>query len=187
MFGAQANVLKNNVAYVPPAVVEADFMPVEDPGGGGHGFNATAIATLRLEAEKARGKKIRELKDAEPRFYSSIWAAISIESRELIKAHEDYNQADLRNDPNKLWLIIRETHHTNLHGGGATMTTLDKVHKRDEFSRLYQQPGMNIALFKKKFEDLIIEMKSLDIDLPPDDQLALIFLDKRLIELDMMR
>ena len=56
LFGSQANVLKNNIAYVPPTVVEADYMPFEDPNNG-HGFNATAIATLKLEAEKPEERR----------------------------------------------------------------------------------------------------------------------------------
>jgi hypothetical protein len=47
LFGSQANVLKNNIAYVPPVVVEADYMSFEDLNNG-HGFNATAISTYDL-------------------------------------------------------------------------------------------------------------------------------------------
>jgi hypothetical protein len=75
-------------------------------------------------------------------------------------------------------LIIRETHLTNIHGGGAAMSTLDKVHKRDQFSRLCQHSGMSIAMFKKNFENLVSEMDGLGMDQPPDDQLALIYLGK---------
>jgi hypothetical protein len=50
-------VLKTNSPYLPPAVQPEDYMP-EDAAG----MSQANIGLLRLEAEKARSKKVRGLK-----------------------------------------------------------------------------------------------------------------------------
>ena len=69
-FGFQANILKNNVIYVPPAVVAADYTPAIIEGEPA--ITATALATLRLEAEKQRNKEVHQLKLSMPKFFATL-------------------------------------------------------------------------------------------------------------------
>ena len=70
-FGFQANVLKNGITYIPRPVVAADYTPaveIENEIEGGAdvpeplaALNNTALATLRVEAEKDRNKEVKKL------------------------------------------------------------------------------------------------------------------------------
>ena len=84
-FGFQANVLKSNVIYVPPAVAAADYTPAII--GGKPALTAASLATLRLEAEKQRNKEVHQLKLSKPKFYATLWETMSIESEEEVSQH----------------------------------------------------------------------------------------------------
>jgi hypothetical protein len=115
-FGFQANVLKNNVPFVPPAIVAADYTPLLAPEEAQ--LPAAALALLRVDVEKQRNKEVLRLKQTMPKFYATLWESLSIGSREEVSQHTDFEQADLNQDPNVLWTIIRETHLTAIHGVG---------------------------------------------------------------------
>ena len=61
-FGFQANVLKNNVIYIPPAVAAADYAPAIFEG---------ERLQRRLEAEKQRNKEVHQLNLSMPKFYAT--------------------------------------------------------------------------------------------------------------------
>ena len=101
-YGFQANVLKNNVPYVPPAIVPADYTPPAVAGEAA--LAAAALGLLRVDAEKQRNKEVLRLKQTMPKFYATLWESISIESREEVSQHALFLQADLNQDPNVLWI-----------------------------------------------------------------------------------
>jgi hypothetical protein len=92
-FGFQANILKNNVPYVPPAIVAADYTPSVTEGEAA--LNAAALSSLRVDAEKQRNKEILRLKQTMPKFFATLWESLSVESREEVSQHERFVQADL--------------------------------------------------------------------------------------------
>lgn len=59
-------------------------------------------------------------------------------------------QADLDQDPNVLWIMIRETHLTAVHGVG--LGALELVQLKNKFGQLRQKPGASIGEFKKEFD-----------------------------------
>jgi hypothetical protein len=69
--------------------------------------------------------------------------------RSNVSQHTDFEQADLNQDPNVLWTIIRETHLTAIHGVG--LGALELVQMKNKFAQLRQKPGVSICEFKKKF------------------------------------
>ena len=135
--GFQANILKNNVTYIPPAVAAADYTPAIIEGEPS--LTAASLATLRLEAEKQRNKEVHQLKLSMPKFYATLWESMSIESKEEVSQHAQFVQADLLHDPNMPWRIIRETHLTRIHGIG--LGPLEIVQMKNKFAQLRQKPG----------------------------------------------
>jgi hypothetical protein len=85
-----------------------------------------------------------------PKFYATLWESISIESREEVSQHALYEQADLNQDPNELWIIIRETHLTAIHGVG--LGALELVQLKKKFGQVRQKSGVSIGEFKKEFD-----------------------------------
>jgi hypothetical protein len=53
------NVLKTNMAYVPPTLVEADYVPHAEAGHAA--LTIASLTTLRLDAEKERNKELQTL------------------------------------------------------------------------------------------------------------------------------
>ena len=58
-------------------------------------LGVAAIAGLRLEAEEQRNKSISTPKDDLPKLYTTRWETLSLESKEEIRQHENYEEADL--------------------------------------------------------------------------------------------
>ena len=69
-FGFQANVIKNNVPYIPRAIVPADYTP--PLGSGEPALTAAALVLLRVNTEKQRNKEILQLKLSMPKFYATL-------------------------------------------------------------------------------------------------------------------
>ena len=87
--------------YLPPAVAAADYIPAiieEEPA-----LIAASVATLHLEAEKQRNKEVHhQLKLSMPKFYTTPWETMAIESKEESSQYALFVQADLLHDPNML-------------------------------------------------------------------------------------
>ena len=178
-FGFQANVLKNNVAYVPPAVTAADYTPAMLEGEPA--LTAAAITSLRVDAERQRNKEISKLKQNAPNFYATLWESLSIESKEEVSQHEDFVAADIAADPNVLYSIIRQTHLTAIHGVG--LGALELVNLKNKLSHLRQKPNVSIGEFKKDFDLQIDVLRGAGVADTPQPELAMMFLTK----LDPMR
>ena len=184
-FGFLANVMKTNVPYVPPAVVPTDYTPAAPVDGeaqaGQAGLNAAAIALLRVDAEKQRNKEISKLKQISPKFYAHLWESLSVESKEEVMQHADYVQADLENNPNSLWIIIRKTHLTEIHG--SIIGALEIVNMKTKFSAMRQKPSVTLGEFKREFDIQISVLTGAGVAAIPEPELAVMFLTK----LDPMR
>ena len=173
-FGFQANILRNNVVYIPPAVAAADYTPAIIEGEPA--LTAASLATLRLEAEKQRNKEVHQLKLSMPKFYATLWESMSIESKEEVSQHAQFVQADLLHDPNMLWIIIRETHLTRIHGIG--LGPLEIVQMKNKFAQLRQKPGTSIGEFKKDFDIQYEALLGAGVPATAAPELAMLFLSK---------
>jgi hypothetical protein len=110
-----------------------------------------------------------------PKFYATLWESLSIESREEVSQHADFEQADLNQDPNVLWTIIRETNLTAIQGVG--LGALELVQAKNKFAQLRQKPGVSIGVYKKefkKYEGLL----GAAVPATAQPELAMLFLDK---------
>jgi predicted lactoylglutathione lyase len=173
-FGYQANVLKNNVAYVPPAIAAADYTPPAIEGEAA--LSSAALTQLRVDAEKQRNKEVLRLKQTMPKFFATLWESLSVESREEVSQHERFIQADLDQDPNVLWIIIRETHLTAIHGIG--LGALEIVNLKNKFGQLRQRTGASIGEFKKEFDLQYEVLRGAGVADTTQPELAMLFLSK---------
>ena len=173
-YGFQANVLKTNVAYVLPALTAIGSTPPAIEGEPA--LTAASFATHCLEAEKQRNKEIHMLKLSMPKFFATLWDAMSIESKEEASQHAQFVQADTLRDPNMLWAIIRETHLTAIHGVG--LGPLEIVQIKNKFGQLRQKPGTSIGEFKKEFDVQYETIRGAGVPTAAEPELAILFLSK---------
>jgi hypothetical protein len=141
----------DNVPYLIPAVVEADYMPPVVEGVAP--LSNAHLALLRVDAEKSRGRKVRAMADLLSKLFADIWASMSQDSRVIVKAHADWATASTVKNANILYRIIRETHCTHVQGGGPAMRALEKQRKMKAFRDLTQTAEMSLPSFKKLWED----------------------------------
>lgn len=190
-FGNLASVLKTNKPYVVPKIKPSDYLGDEEnevggvegndgeAGDGGVELTEANKRELKLRAIAARTAEIKELRREYPKFYNSIWETMSQDSRQMAQAHTDYADAYAKEDPNELLRIVRETHFTNVNGGGAaTQTIEDLITKQQELATLKQKPGESVAVFKKRFDDLLKTLKGMGAPEQSEPQLAMSFLLK---------
>lgn len=185
-FGFLANVMKTNVAYVVPAVIVSDYMPAVIPQvavaegevaqAAQAALNAASITLLRVDAEKHRNKEVARLKQNFPKFYSYLWESLSVESKEEVTQHADYIAADLANDPNVLWSIIRRTHLTEIHG--AVIGALEVVNLKNKFNGMRQKPTTTLGEFKRDFDIQLSVLAGAGVAVIPQTELAVLFLTK---------
>ena len=65
------------------------------------------------ETVRVRIKRLAALEENKPKLYAVIKGQLSRESLNRVSAHPDYNAADLKRDPKKLWSIVINTHLLN--------------------------------------------------------------------------
>ena len=66
-----------------PAIVAADYTPQ---------LPAAALALLRVDVGKQKNKKVLRLKQTVPMLYVTLWESLSIESREEVSQHTNFEQ-----------------------------------------------------------------------------------------------
>jgi len=151
-----------------------------DPGNN-DGINLTDanVRELKMKAIAARNAEVRELAKEMPKFFNSVYATLSQESKQLVQAHDDYANAYAGEDANELLRIVRETHFTNVNGGGqAAQSVEDILNKQQEFAMLKQKNGESIAVFKKQFDDMVKTLISMGAPAMTEAQLGMSFLLK---------
>ena len=175
LYGKQANVLKNNVRYTYPAVVAADYTP---PLGAEQApLNPPQLRKLRLKSEEDRNGREQKLVDNEPRFYSTLWDSISVESQEIIRVRPEFPAADLEQDPNLLFLIIRATHLLEM-AGGPEMVMYERIKKQMEFMAFHQGGTETLGEFKVEYMERRATLTAAGIAAPLPAEDALWFLLK---------
>ena len=160
--------------FVPPAIVAADYTPLIAAGEAQ--LPAAALALLRVDVEEQRNKEILRLNQTMPKFYATLWESLSIESREEVSQHAVFEQADLDQDPNVLWTIIKETHLTAINGVG--LGALELVQMKSEFAQRRQRPGVSMGEFKKEFDLQYEVLLGSAVAATDQPELAMLFLDK---------
>jgi hypothetical protein len=90
------------------------------------------LKKLRLTAEEDRNGREQKLVDNMPKFYATLWDSISVESKEIIRVRPGFDAADLEQDPNLPFVIIRETHLLEM-AGGPEMVTYERTKRQVEF------------------------------------------------------
>jgi len=188
-FGRLAQVLKTHEKYVPPPIVESDYMPPAQLNEAGdeidHGLTAAGIKELKMAEILARNKQIRELKALEPSFYNAIWATQGAVSRERIASHTDYKKAYDDEDPNILLAITRKTHHTEIARGGVKLIQRDLLNANKSFMAIVQKQNESAAQLKKRCEDEYTTLIGLGVAKKTPAELAMHYLyslDKRFEE-----
>ena len=130
VFGKQANVLKTNVRYTYPAVQRRDYTPPVGPGLAP--LRLTQLRKLMLTVKEDRNGREQKLVDNMPKFYATFWDSISVESQEIIRVLPGFEAADMVQDPNLLFVVIRETHLLEM-AGGPEMVVYERIKRQMEF------------------------------------------------------
>jgi len=186
LYGKQANVLKNYKPHVIRAVTSADYTPAEgetDSDDEPAQFTAVAILQFRIDAEKRRMKAVSSMEDNAPKMYATLWGSMSVDSKQQIRQHSKFLQADLDQDPNILVIMARDTHLTAIHGADDALKVMQKESERVAFTKFIQAPNITIGEFKNAFDKELIKLAGLGIATPGEEELAMMFL----LKLDPLR
>ena len=159
---------------MPSAVIAAYYTPPVVAGEAALG--AAALTLLRVDVEKERNEEVLRLKQTIPKFFATLWESLSEESREEVSQHAQFLHADFDQDSNVLWIIIRETHLTAIHGVG--LGALELVQMKNKFAQLRQKPGLSIGEFKKEFDVQCEVLLGAGIPVTAQPELTILFLDK---------
>jgi hypothetical protein len=109
-----SRVLLDRVPYVILEFGPEEVPPLGKPGMGGS--STENINSIRVSAIIAHAKKVRELRDASPKFLNSILSKVSVASQLLIVADGEWAEAKVAENPNALVEIIHRTHFTLVDG-----------------------------------------------------------------------
>ncbi len=176
-FGRIANVMKTDKPHEIPPLEPSDYTPPGD-----HGLSENAIMAIQVDQTKSRMRRVRDL-EQHPQFYAALLQGVSAESYDLIERHPDFAANDLVQDPNVLWRIIKETHSTNITGGGKLSLVSNKVTMRADFDSNYRQGKASVVEFKETFINSWKTLVANGKKEVPEEELAMMFL----FRLDMTR
>ena len=158
-YGLLAESLNSGEWLDPPEVDHDDLDLANDPH---------EIARITLHQRIiAREKQIAKMHEDEPKLYAFIWKHLSVESREAVKQHEDFDEEAHKGDPLQLWLALKATHR----GGGAA---IDEATARTRAWQMYtharQEPIESTVMFKERFTDLKeVYDATGNVELPAED------------------
>ena len=179
-FGLIASVMKTNVPYEVPALVPEDYTPVLPEGMGE--LTAANVRDLFIRAHSRRAEEVAKVQREAPMFYRALWATLSEESRNLVKAQPGYGGDEgfgANERPNELWAAIRLTHFTLENAAeGVAMADLNLLAKEKAFERLQQKPSQPIADFLREYLDLITDIEAAGVPPREESLKAAYFLDK---------
>ena len=172
-YGAMARVLLDQVPYVVPELGPEDIPQQDDPGM--EGLTAANLNSIRVSAIVARAKKVRELREEQPKFFNAILSKVSVASQLLIEADGEWAAAKAAENPNALVAIIHRTHFTHVDGAtpAAARVNLLKI-----FAEFEQGPTQEISLFKKEFDTLLRCWEAAGAPEMDQEQQAIWFLEK---------
>jgi hypothetical protein len=168
LYGKQANVLKNYKPHVIRAVIATDYTPAEaetDSDDEQAEFTAAAILQFRIDAEKRRMKAVSSMEDNAPKMYATLWGSMSVDSKQQIRQHSKFFQADLDQDPNILVIMARDTHLTAIHGADDALKVMQKESERVAFTKFMQGPNTSIGEFKNTFDKELIKLAGLVLEI----------------------
>jgi hypothetical protein len=167
LHGNIANIITTGEKYVVPPITNEDWMPVEELEEGVEAapISAAGAQRLRESAISSRNKEVRKLKDKEAQFYAFIWSRLSVDSAMTIKAHPDFDAAELTNDSTALWNIIVHTHLTHVNGAGAEMTEIIRYDGLKKFNDIRQMARETIGEFITRLKDAYVVLLSAGV--PP--------------------
>jgi len=176
LFGKQANVLKTNVRYTYPAVQRRDYTPPVGPGLAP--LRLTQLRKLMLTVKEDRNGREQKLVDNMPKFYATFWDSISVESQEIIRVLPGFEAADMVQDPNLLFVVIRETHLLEM-AGGPEMVVYERIKRQVEFMLFTQGKNDSLGAFKIEYMDRRrATLTAAGVVAPAADEEALWFLMK---------
>jgi hypothetical protein len=175
LLGKQANVLKTNVRYTYPAVQRRDYTPPVGPGLAP--LRLTQLRKLMLTAEEDRNGQEQQLVDNMPKFYATLWDSISVESQEIIRVRPGFEAADMEQDPNLRFVIIREMHLLEM-AGSPEMVVYERIKRQMGFMLFTQGKNDSLGAFKEEYMDRRATLTAAGVMAPAADEEALWFLMK---------
>jgi hypothetical protein len=156
-----------------PAPNLNDFIKANDPVG----FNKLEYQ----EMIKVRLKKVATYNENKPKVYAIIWGQCTNSMQHKIREDKEFATYDIEKDPLKLWGRVQEILLTG--AGQFQNATKLKLEAKRDFDRLRQYKNESVGDFYQRY---IVEQQALEaseIDLPPDDEQAIDFINK----LDVIR
>lgn len=166
-FGKLGNLIKTSEYYEPPAV---EYDPDElDPTVDHFGFYQKQVNAMITE----RVKTINAMNENRPRLAALIWGNLSIESKQKIEEHDDWENIQNMDDPLLLWKAIIDTHQNSILGDKL----LDLEHANAQYINIAQQPFESLADYKRRFDDCLDRLEALGVVKEPPE-MAIHFITK---------
>ncbi len=96
-YGAMARVFLDQVLYMIPELGPEDAPQQSDLGM--EGLTTENLNSIRVLAIVERAKKVRELRDDQPKLFNSILSKVSVASQLIIEADGEWDAAKAAEDP----------------------------------------------------------------------------------------
>ena len=122
---------------------------------------------------KLRQKRIKEMQNDYLAIFYVLWGNMSIESRAKVQEASVGFEEKERNVYH-LWYAILESHRT----AGGQDVIYKKYQARNEYRRIHMYGGELVASFKARFDQVLETLRSVDQELPSDQELAIDFIEK---------
>ena len=122
---------------------------------------------------KLRQKRVKEMENDYLAIFYVLWGNMSIESRAKVQeASVGFDEKE--RDVYSLWNAILESHRS----AGGQNGIYKKFQARNEYRRLHMNSGELVASFKTRFDQVLENLRSVEQELPTEQELAIDFMEK---------
>jgi uncharacterized protein Smg (DUF494 family) len=144
-----------DLEYYVPAEVEYDPEDL-NPDVDNFGFNRRVVEKKIDQRERL----IADMNDAKPKLHAAIKGNLSVESLQVLRESEHWDDLELNDNPLLLWLCIIETHQTNATGNRI----VDIERETTNYQRMFQGNYESLGQFKQRFDDQVQVLADLGVE-----------------------
>jgi len=177
VYGRMVGICKYGTAFkftdVVPDVKESDYLPADSDG-----LDEESKLMLKREALKSWVKRVQTAKDLEPKFFETLWSECGYESQLKLQAQAGFDAIYVELDPYKLWLLIEQTHNSEVAETNEFLKLLNRDKKEEYFNNMKMPTGMKVEQFKKDFDRAYETAKAAGMKKVSDERLAVKFVLK---------
>ena len=159
---------KNEYVVIPPIGEDLDDLPYQP--------TPTQRISILEKRYMEREKKVNQWESDKVAIFGKIQTILSKDGEDVVRAHQNWEEANGAHDPLKLWKIISASHSLGANIGNNLQA---QQKAKSDYNKLFQADSQTLVNFRDNFQLAVENMVLLQVASAPNNQeQALDFMDR---------